>query len=68
MSDDDDWIEHRVFLAEQTRVIRREFAVLAIPLLLVAAACGIWGLATHEPARLTSMPSAHIIPASIDRR
>jgi hypothetical protein len=65
MSRDEDWDEPRLFLAEQTRTIRREFATLAIPVLLAAAAIGFVGLAKERPQ--LAAQTAHAPPAIVDQ-
>ena len=65
MHDEQDWDDPWDFLAEQTRTIRRELAIFVVPVLLLAVACGAWGLASRDKSQL----AAQTAPASIiDRR
>jgi hypothetical protein len=52
MTPDEDWEETRAFLAERTRSIRREFALLALPVLLIAAAFGFMGMMAADKPQL----------------
>ena len=66
MSGEEDWDEPKLFLAEQTRTIRHEFAVLAIPVLLVVAALCVLGAGSRERPQLAAS-AAHALPIADQR-
>jgi hypothetical protein len=64
---DDEWEEPRLFLAEQTHAIRRELAVLMVPLLLIAAAFAVLGWTARDKPQLAVAQDVHMPGLSIDR-
>jgi hypothetical protein len=68
MTGEQDWDEPRLFLAERTQAIRRGFALLAIPLLLIAGAYGLFSLASKAQPQLTAAQEAHVAASFVDQR
>jgi hypothetical protein len=64
MISDEEWGEPKLFLAEQTRVIRRGLAALVTPVLLAALAFGLASMATKGAPEIAAS-GAH--PALIDQ-
>jgi hypothetical protein len=59
MGGEDDWEEPRLFLAEQSKAIRRELASLMIPVLLVAAVFCALGASAKEKPQLAAAQDTH---------
>ena len=67
MTGEDEWEEPRLFLAEQTHAIRRELAVLMVPLLLIAVAFAALGLSARDKPQLAASQDIHAPVVNIDR-
>ena len=69
MIGDEEWKEPQLFVAETTQAIRRQLAIVVLPLVVIVAAFALWGIAPKDKSQLADARDQHPGAATyIDQR